>query len=377
MKILILNWRDSKNPAAGGAERITEKYAKFWDRKGHKVYWLSNLFPSAKSSEVYDGVTYERIGPILSRNILRNTFVYPIYLVRAILRANRMIEQEKIDVVIDEIHGLPFLTPIYSRKRNVLLVCEVAGPIWDKMWSFPVNKIGKFMEWLIYYFYRNTEIWAISQNTKKDILSLNSSLEVKILPLGIETRKPAITRSQNLPKYQNPSAVFLGRLVKMKGVESAIKVADLIRQELTDFKLYIIGRGEPKYETHLKNLVKQKNLEYNVEFLGFISEEEKYKILAQSHFFLNPSFKEGFGLTVLEAGVVGTPAIVRSGSSLDELISDGEDGFIVQNEQEMVQRFVESWYGKKGFELGQNAWQKSFTYDWQKILLKSDTVTNL
>ena len=77
-----------------------------------------------------------------------------------------------------------------------------------------------------------------------------------------------------------------------------------------------------------------------MEFLGKVSESDKYEILARSHFLIHPSYKEGFGLTVLEAGLVGTPTIARAGSSMDELIKNSVSGLIFQSDGQITDLFI-------------------------------------
>ena len=47
MRFLMLNWRDPKNPLAGGAERVTEGYLAALRERGHEVFWFANAFPGA------------------------------------------------------------------------------------------------------------------------------------------------------------------------------------------------------------------------------------------------------------------------------------------------------------------------------------------
>lgn len=378
MNILILNWRDPFIPFAGGAEKVTQKYANYWSSRGHKVFWLTNQYPGAEKENEVCGVTYIRISPKLSVKALPNLVLYPLFLLNSIRRSLKIIKTEKIDVVIDEIHGLPFFSPLYCPKRNVLLVCEFAGQIWDKMYSFPINKIGKFLEKVVYlYIYTNSEIWTISQNTKNDLLKINTKLKTKILPLGIDSEKKIIQDSLKETKHDYPSAVFLARLVKMKGIESALSASKEISKTFNNFKLYVIGRGSKEYEEYLKNFVKQKHLEKNVNFLGYLSEEEKYHVLAKCHFLIHTSYKEGFGLTVLEAGLVGTPAIARTGSSLDEIVENGVDGFVIKDEKEIAEKFIASFNNKSFNTLSENARTKALKYDWKKTFQRSFEVTGL
>jgi hypothetical protein len=55
MNILIFNWRDIKNLAAGGAEVFTHENAKRWVEKGNEVTLFTSAFPGCRKEEVVDG----------------------------------------------------------------------------------------------------------------------------------------------------------------------------------------------------------------------------------------------------------------------------------------------------------------------------------
>src|SRR5690348_4505118 len=110
MNILILNWRDPKNPRAGGAELVTLQHAKAWAKKGHGVYWFSSNFKNAKIKEKYEGINIIRFGSDLS------VFIFaPLYY---------FFSKINFDLVIDEVHGIPFFTPFYVRKPKIIFIHE-------------------------------------------------------------------------------------------------------------------------------------------------------------------------------------------------------------------------------------------------------------
>lgn len=377
MKILILNWRDPKSPLEGGAERFTQKYGEYWASLGHEVVWLTNGFSGAKKQELIKGINYLRIGPNLDGTLLKYLFYYPFYLFNSIIAANNLNQEKKFDLVIDEIHGLPFFTPFYSKARNVLLVCEVAGPIWDKMFPFPINVIGKYAEKLIYQIYKKTEIWAISENTKNNILELLPGKEIKVIDLGVDENLEILAKIKNIKKTAYPSAIFLARLVKMKGIEAAIEATAEIVKVYPDFKLFVVGSGIAEYEGYLKKYVSRLDVNKNIEFVGFKDGLEKYKLLKSAHFLFHPSFKEGFGLTVIEAGLVGTPSIVRSGSSLDLLVKNSVNGYLFDDENEIAKLVTKMCNIKNYSKLQDGARKKSAYYLWQNVLKRSIPITNI
>ena len=373
MNILILNWRDLANPSSGGAERITQKYAKHWISKGHSVFWISNKFSGGAANEVMDGIQIMRVGPALTRNALQNLAFFPIFFFLVILKAFILLYSKKISLIIDEIHGVPFFTPLFFSQRKILLVCEVAGEIWDKMWPFPINSIGKRLERGIYQLYGKTEMWAISENTKKDILELNSRALVKILPLGVDD----YSRFLGQKKKNYYRAVFLARLVEMKGIEIAIDATKKIVQQYPQFQLIVVGRGTHEYMKKLERKIAELKIKKHVIFKGFVSENEKFELLRNSDFLFHTSYKEGFGLTVLEAGLVGTPSIIKAGSSLEELVTNDEDGFIITSADEVADAYIQSIQQKIIARLSQKARKKAERYLWPTVLKKSDSITKL
>jgi len=62
MRVLIFNWRDIKNPRAGGAEVYTYEVAKRLVQLGHRVVWFSSAFPAAPNEEELEGIQIIRVG---------------------------------------------------------------------------------------------------------------------------------------------------------------------------------------------------------------------------------------------------------------------------------------------------------------------------
>lgn len=329
MRILILNWRDIKNPTSGGAEILTHEMAKRWVKKGHVVTQFSSYFPGARITETIDGIKFIRQGKSDVRYFLNSVH----------FAAFRYFLQNRglFDVIIDEVHGIPFFTPFYVRKKKVVLICEVAGRIWDVNFSFPFNILGKFVEKNYFNFYKNIDFLTISNSTKNELIKLGvSDKRITVLPMGITTPK-------SLPVYEKektPTLIFVARLLKAKGIEDAIKACALLKKEFPRIKLWVIGKGEKNYEKYLKKLVKLKKIDSSVRFFGFVTQSEKFKLMQRAHLLVVPSIKEGFGLTIPEAGLVGTPAVAYDVEGLRDIINDGHNGLLVKANSEMLSKKI-------------------------------------
>src|SRR3989344_8610291 len=120
MRILILNWRDIKNPSSGGAEILTHELSKGLIAKGHRVTILCSSFPGAKSQETIDGIKIIREGNPDAR-IPFKSIHYKAY------KKYKRDFQGEIDLLVDEVHGVPFFSVFYVKEKKVVLICEVAG----------------------------------------------------------------------------------------------------------------------------------------------------------------------------------------------------------------------------------------------------------
>jgi len=105
MHILILNWRDIKNPWAGGAEVVTHEHAKRWVKAGLKVTQFSSMFKGAKKEENVDGV-----------NIIRGGGPYTVYY--SAYKHYNSYFKGKFDLVIDEVNTIPFSRHFMLKSLN-------------------------------------------------------------------------------------------------------------------------------------------------------------------------------------------------------------------------------------------------------------------
>jgi hypothetical protein len=108
-------------------------------------------------------------------------------------------------------------------------------------------------------------------------------------------------------KAPRPTLTFVGRLRRYKGLDWVLRALPALRARVPDVRLEIIGDG-PHGEA-LRRDVQRLGLSGVVEFLGFLPAAEKVARLQSSWAVLQPSPKEGWGLTVVEASACGTAVI--------------------------------------------------------------------
>jgi glycosyltransferase involved in cell wall biosynthesis len=312
MQILILNWRDPKNPKSGGAECVTLKHAAGWAKAGHQVTWLASAYTGSLPEEKIQDV-----------KIIRKWGAYTVYLYAPYFW---FLNHKKFDLIIDQVHGIPFFTPVYAKKPVIVFIHEVAGEIWDKMFPFPVNYLGKLLEIIYFKIYSDYHFWTVSRSTAEELKEKGiSENQITVIESAVENTPLPVHK-----KSANPTYIFISRLVKMKGIEDVIKAFRIISQKQKNAVLWVVGSGNEKYINILKQNVTVMGLNRRVIFWGFTADKQKFELLNKAHILLHASVKEGWGLVVKEAQSQGTPAVVYNVPGLRDSVASGETGIILE-----------------------------------------------
>ena len=354
MRFLMLNWRCPRNPLSGGAERVTLGYLSSLAGRGHDVYWFAPLFPGAEQAEEIDGVHIVRGGSI-------GTCIF------AALQWQR--RQPKFQLVIDQHHGIPWYAPWWSRTNTIAYIHEVLGPIWDAFYKWPKNVIGRKQERWTHWLYRNVPFWTASSDTKA-LLHAAGIREVTLIPYGVHT--DALAELE--PKALKPPLRLLtvSRLAPNKRVEHAVQALHLLGRRQIDARLTIVGAGE--YEPEIRRAVAERQLAGRVTFAGAVSEPEKERLMRESHLLLHASMREGWGLNVIEANAMGTPAVVYPVAGLVESTLHEQTGLVAEAETPealaaSICRLANApdLYARCRMQ----AWNRSRDFHWSAVLPKA------
>jgi glycosyltransferase involved in cell wall biosynthesis len=117
----------------------------------------------------------------------------------------------------------------------------------------------------------------------------------------------------------------VSRLEEQKGHEYLLAALGLIRTEIPELTLLIVGDGVRR--AYLEQVVRDLGLEDTVRFLG--TRQDVPLILRGLDLYVQPSLWEGIPLTLLEAMGAGTPVISTRVGRAPEVIEDGENGRLV------------------------------------------------
>jgi glycosyltransferase involved in cell wall biosynthesis len=307
MRILWFNWRDTKNPDAGGAEVFTHEVMRRLVTKGYDTTLFAAEFPGCSPTENIDGV-----------KVVRNGSKYKVYSKAA---QYYRIHQDEYDLVIDEINTKPFLTTKFIRNKPIIaLFHQMAREFWFYETSFPLNYVGYYYlekKWLSNY--KNIPTITVSNSSKKDLEELGFQ-KIYVVPEGLNI-KPL---PEVLQKETEPTVIFTGRMKKAKLPHHAVEAFSIIKKEIPEAKMWVIGDG------YMLDKLKQMN-EKDVTFFGHINSELKYKLMSKAHLALVPAVREGWGLVVTESNAMGTPAVAYNVPGLRDSVQDGHTGVLVSH----------------------------------------------
>ncbi len=338
----MLNWRDPQNPLSGGAERVTLAYLKALVARGHEVFWFANDFPGAQREEIFEGIKIIRGG---GKGI-------------SVLKAWRWYQRQKhFDLVIDQHHGIPWYAPWWCRTNCVAYIHEVLGPIWNSFYSWPWNIIGQSQERWTHWLYRRTPFWTPSESTRA-VLQLHGVRNIRVFPNGTDATPLAALEPKRI---ETPlRLVTVSRLAPNKRVDHVIRAAKILLQRGVDIRLVVVGTGE--VEASLHQLAADLGVADKIEFTGRLDEQKKDDWLRRAHFLVHTSVREGWGLNVIEANTMGTPAIVYPVGGLVDSTLHNETGLVTSDEtpEAVAEAVLDIWSGPEKYdELRVNAWNRS------------------
>lgn len=352
-RILILNWRDPQHPLAGGAEISLMEHAKYWKSKGAEITWFASSFKDARSEEVdSNGIQVIRKGTHYTVHF----WAYIFYKVGNL---------SKYDIVIDCFHFIPFFTPFYMKNTKIIaMIHEVAGRIWYKNMPFLVAFVGYHLEPLFFKPYKRCRFITVSESTKNELEIVGIENDnIDVIHNGVRECK----LDKKTKKEKNPTIIFLGRISKDKGIDDALNAFLMIREQIADSRLWVVGKEESQgiFDTLKKKYIQ---LDGFIKYWGYVDSKRKFNLLRKSWVLIHPSVKEGWGLTVIEAATQGTPTVAYNVEGLRDSIQDKHTGILTEPNASALADAVINIINneKKLANLSRNTQDYSKQFNWKK-----------
>jgi glycosyltransferase involved in cell wall biosynthesis len=311
LRILILNYRDKTHPLAGGAEEHLHRIFGKLTELGHSVALFTTSYEGAKENETIDGIKITRCGS--------DAF----FQFNVIFKVPKLIKKFKPNIIVEDLNKLPLFSPYITKIPKLIQI--------HHLWKFSIFKEAffpiAFAVWLgekiIPFVYKKCHFAVVSPSTKKELCELGIAKEkISVIYNGTENEYLDAEKVRDKSLY----FLWLGRFRKYKGVWVAFEAFRIFSEKHPDVKLFFAGSGSE--EAKMREKAKEWGLEGKVEFLGVVEPKEKMDLMGKALGLLQTSYKEGWGLTVIEAAACGTASIASNVSGLCDSVKDGETGLL-------------------------------------------------
>ena len=358
------------HPAAGGAEKHLHRIFSKIVEMGHTVVLFTTTFPGAKEREVVDGIQVIRKGGDL------------MFQLTVALNLKKLDREFNFDVVVEDLNKLPVFAHWFVRKPLLVqmhhlwrksIFAEAVFPVAFGVWSF---------ERIIPFFYRTQNFVVVSPSTKKELAEIGvdeSRISViyngsEMPPVAAQFRGDSCESNENVPVQDNalknaraPYFIWLSRVHRYKGIWTALEAFEKFSKSHPEVKLYVVGDG-PLLKK-LPTWIQSHGLDGKVELTGFVSAARKYELLSSSLALLQTSYKEGWGLTVMEAAQLCKTTIASDVPGLCDSVRDGETGILFPSgDVAACASAMEKIYSDAELRasLGKNAKCYAESFSWEK-----------
>lgn len=255
---------------------------------------------------------------------------------------------------------------------TLFTVHDTWWPHWDDYLESPIKRgLARWVERTSYEL--ADEILAVSRTTAGGMERIGIPPEkINVAPNGVDFAQLATAE----PLDDGYEIVYTGRLNSYKNVDLLVQAVKCLEVWGHDVRAGIVGEG-PERE-RLEELVRERDVEHAVDFLGYFPDiEDVYGLMKASEVLVQPSNVEGFGIVALEALSTGTPVLTLDSptNATCELVLDDELGETFPPRATNLAAKLERWiYREEGPRERQVRQQFGRVLDWNRVAERVDRI---
>jgi glycosyltransferase involved in cell wall biosynthesis len=244
-----------------------------------------------------------------------------------VLKKHKTIEE--YDIAIAYAGPFDFISYFIVKKINAKIKVQ-----WI---HFDVSKVLSLATFGNKYYQYFDKIFCVSENAKVVFDDMFPNFCDKTSVFKNIVSKSNLEKSASIGEtfsdgYDGLKILTLGRLSEEKGQQMIPSIVHRLKKDKIKFKWYLIGDG--KLKDNLLSQIKELDLRNDLIVLG--SKINPYRFVKDCDIYVQTSFHEGYCLTVHEAKILNKPVVITNVASADNLILNGEDGLIVEINEEAI-----------------------------------------
>jgi glycosyltransferase involved in cell wall biosynthesis len=307
----LVAWRDLDDPEAGGSEMHAHHIASRWAAAGIDVTMRTSTAADHSAHAERDGY-----------RVLRKSGRYAVFPRSAL--SGLAGRHGRPDGMVEIWNGMPFFSPLWARCPSVVFLHHVHAEMWRMVLPPRLARMGEFVERrLAPPVYRNSRVVTLSSSSRDEIVAMLgfAPARVSVVPPGVDPRfTPGGGRTTR------PLVVAVGRLVPVKRFEFLIDALATARGHVPDLHAVIVGEGyeRPRLEAHRRAV----GAEGWIDMPGWLEPDALVDLYRRAWVLASASQREGWGMTITEAGACGTPAVATRIAGHLDAVDDGVTGIL-------------------------------------------------
>ncbi len=336
----IAEFSDSFLPVVDGVGTVVLNYANQLADKGHECYVMAPMTDTGyRGGYKFELVEFNSVGFQNSQYKLGVPVVDAGF--------NYRLRRLELDII--HAHS-PFVAGQsahrFAKKKNIPLVGTFHSKYKDDLLQATgMNSVAYVGTKVVVDFYNKCdEVWTVSDSSAETLRSYGYKKEIFVMPNGTgEGYFTSVCKGLAQARFglgKRPVFLYVGQMNWKKNLERTLLAAAQLSEKGYDFDLIFVGQGPHTEEVKMRAAIL--GLTDKTIFAGHIFDSELLAGLYRcADLFVFPSLYDTAGLVVREAAQNGTASVVVAGSGPAEVIEDGVNGFLCEDETEDLERIME------------------------------------
>ena len=349
--LAVIAWRDLEAPDSGGSEEHLTQVSQHWTNAGLSVNIRTAGVQGLPAQVERNGSKVIRKGGRVS--------IFPGAAFQ-VLRGGL----GSADGVIDVFQGMPFLSPLWTRRPRVGLIHHCHMGTWSDLAPIGLAQLGYCIErFAIRHIYRSTPLVTLSPSSAEEIVKCMKIKpeQLRVGPVGID--------SDFIPDTTSGEAEILlvvagGRFMPPKGFDRIPAILSSVKKKIPALQAVIFGDGPEK--SRIESQIQKHSAEDWITLPGFISREDQVSLYQKAKLLIAPSRREGWNMTITEAAACGTPAVATKIPGHLDAVMNQQTGYLVENDYEMAEAIIAGLSDEsKRIEMRKNSLEHAQKFRWE------------